>query len=148
MAGKSVFTRILAIAGVLFACFPILATIITAIFGSIQARRLRVDYLMPAELFGAALLGTLLLLWAAFRARSRHILIIWGLVGMLVLLFGSQGVAMASGLASGRIEPFGFWWVLVLALLGGYIIALLVVDVAGILLLRDLFARRKNIEGV
>ena len=46
---------------------------------------------------------------------------------------------MVTGLASGETEPGGWQWVLVLASLAIYSLALAAVGVGGILLLRDLF---------
>jgi hypothetical protein len=106
----------------------------------IRAGIFRLDYLMPAELFPLALLGGGLLLWAALRARARRWLIGGSLAGAVVLLFGSQALAVATGLAAGRIEPAGWPWALVLAALALYVVALIVLGVGGVLLLvRDLF---------
>jgi hypothetical protein len=56
-----------------------------------------------------------------------------------VLLFGGQALAVVTGLASGEIEPAGIWWILVLASLGIYSLALVIVGLGGALILRDLF---------
>ena len=99
----------------------------------------RFDYLMPAELFPVALSGGGLLLWAALRARTRRKLIPWGLGCAVGLLVGGQGLAFATGLASGEIEPVGWWWALVLGAIISYALALVAIGVGGVLLLRDLF---------
>jgi hypothetical protein len=148
MADKQTFTKTLAIAGTLFAWIPILITIFFAIAGSIQAGLFRMDYLMPAELFPLALVGSSLLLWASWRVKMLHKPITWASSLMLALLFGSQALAVVSGLASGRTEPAGLWWVMVMSCLGGYVLALLVICVSGILLLCDLFGRSKAQGGV
>ena len=98
----------------------------------------RFDYLMPAELFPAALVGGGLLMWAALRARSRRGIIGWGLGIAVGSLVGGQALAVATGLASGETEPTGWQWALVLASLGVYSLALVVIGVGGVLLLRDL----------
>ena len=72
MEKKNVFTKILAITGTVLAWFPTLAPIILSVIASIATQRFLFDYLMPAELFLVAMAGGLLLLWAAFRARSRQ----------------------------------------------------------------------------
>jgi hypothetical protein len=48
-------------------------------------------------------------------------------------------LAVVTGLASGEAEPAGWPWVLVLASLAGYALALVAMGVGGALLLRDLF---------
>jgi len=139
MGRKDVLTKVLAVAGTVLAWFPILATVVTSVVGSIAARMLRFDYLMPAELFPAALVGGGLLLWAALRARSRRRLIGWGLGIAVGSLLGGQVLAVVTGLASGETEPAGWWWALVLASIVVYSLAIVVVGVGGVLLLRDLF---------
>jgi len=104
----------------------------------IRARMFRFDYLMPAELFPAALAGGCLLLWAALRARSRRGLIGGSLAGAVVLPVAGQALASVTGLASGRTEPTGWPWALVLASLALFVLATVVLGVGGVLLLRDL----------
>jgi hypothetical protein len=139
MEKKGVLTKILAIAGAALVWFPILAPILLSVAAIIQERMFLFDYLMPAELFPAALVGGCLLVWAALRARSRRGLIGWGLGVAAGSLVGVQMLAVATGLASGETEPAGWRWALVLASLGVYSLALVVMGVGGLLLLRDLF---------
>ena len=138
MEQKDVFTKVLAVAGTVLVWIPILFTIITAVIGTIRDRVLRFDFLMPAELFPVALVGALLLLWAAQRARSQRKLIRWGLVAMVVFLFGGQAIAIVSGLASGAVEPTGWPWALAIASIALYTLALIEVCIAGVLLVREL----------
>ncbi len=139
MEKKGVLTKILAIAGTVLVWFPILAPVLLSAAVIITEHIFRFDYLMPAELFPAALTGGGLLIWAALRARSRWRLIGWGLGIAAGLLVGSQELAVVTGLASGETEPAGWWWALVLASLVVYSLALIVIGVGGVLLLRDLF---------
>ncbi len=139
MPKKSFVTKFLAITGTVLAAFPILATILTSLLGSIRARMFRFDYLMPAELFPVALVGGGLLFWAALRARSRRGLIGWGLGVAVALLVGSQALAVSSGLASGETEPVGLIWALVLGGIVAFALALIVIDIGGVLLVRDVF---------
>jgi hypothetical protein len=141
-----VFSKVLAVAGTALVWFPILATVVLSVAGSVGDGVFRFDYLMPAELFPAAMAGGVLLLWAALRARSRRGTIGCGLGLMAGLLAGGQALAVATGLASGRTEPAGWLWVLILASIAGYALALLVTGVAGALLLRDLFRHGDNGE--
>ena len=138
MAKKGVLTKVLAIAGTVLVWFPILATIVISVAGSIGDRVFRFDWLMPAEIFPAAFAGGGLLMWAALRARLRRGLIGWGLGVMVGLLAGGQAFAVATGLASGEIGPAGWIWALVAASIAVYSLALVVIGAAGVLLLRDL----------
>jgi hypothetical protein len=139
MEKKGVLTKILAIVGTMLVWFPILAPVLLSVAVIITERMFRFDYLMPAELFPATLVGGGLLIWAALRARSRRRLIGWGLGIAVGLLVGGQVLAVVTGLASGETEPAGWWWALVLASIVVYSLALVVIGVGGVLLLRDLF---------
>ena len=139
MEKKSTLTKILAIVGTVLVWFPILTPVLFGVISLISDGVFRLDYLMPAELFPVALVGGGLLLWAALRARSRQKLIGRGLVCAIALLLGGQGLAVVTGLASGATAAVGLWWVLVLTMLIGFILALIAVGVGGVLLLRDLF---------
>ncbi len=139
MEKKGVLTKILAIVGTVLVWFPILAPVLLSVAVIIKERMFRFDYLMPAELFPATLVGGGLLIWAALRARSRRRLIGWGLGIAVGLLVGGQVLAVVTGLASGETEPAGLWWALVLASIVVYSLALVVIGVGGVLLLLDLF---------
>jgi hypothetical protein len=143
MGKPAVLTKTLAVLGTLLVWFPIAATIVTAVVGSLQDRTLRLDYLMPAELFLAALIGGGALLWAALRARARRAPIAWGLGILIGALFGGQALAVVTGLASGEIEPSGWPWALVMASLALYTLALIGVGAAGAWLIRDVFSPGK-----
>jgi hypothetical protein len=142
MENKNIFNRILAIAGTVLVWLPIAAPVFFSAAMLIRSGMLRMDYLMPAELFLLVLVGGSLLLWAALRMRMQRGLIGWGLGGAFVLLFGSQLLAVATGLADGRTKPAGWQWALVLGGLTGYILAVIVIGVGGILLLRHLFKKK------
>ena len=139
MGRKGVLTKVLAVVGMVLVWFPFLATVVISVVGSIRDRVFRFDYLMPAELFPIAFVGGGLLMWAAMRARSRRRLVGWGLGVAVVLLVGSQALAVATGLASGETEPAGWLWALVVASIAVYSLALVEIGAAGVLLVRDLF---------
>jgi hypothetical protein len=141
MGNKGVFTKMLATVGAVLVWFPILAPILLLVAGLIGEGVFRFDYLIPAELFPFALMGGLMLLWASVRAKAHLKLIAWGLGAVVVLLGGSQGLAVITGLASGTASTGGWAWALVLAALIGFIIALVAVGVGGVLLLRDVYRR-------
>lgn len=148
MGKKDNLTKVLAIVGTVLVWIPVLAPALFSLAFLIQARVFRFDYLMPAELFPAVLVGGGLLLWAALRARARRGLIGGSLAGAVILPVAGQALASVTGLASGRTEPTGWPWVLVLASLVLFIVALVVLGVGGVLLLRDLFkAARPPIPG-
>ena len=142
MGKKDIFAKALAIAGTVLVWLPILAPLFFALVVSVRAHLpllSHFDYLMPAELFPLALAGGGLLLWAALRARSRRGLVGGSLAGAVILPVLGQAIASVTGLASGRTEPGGWQWTLVLAFLALYAAALIVMGVGGVLLVRDLF---------
>ena len=141
MEKKGPLTKGLAVVGTALVWFPILATVLTAALALIGERVLRIDYLMPAELFPFALVGGGLLMWAALRAHSRRRPIAWGLAVAVGLLIAGQVLATVTGLASGETEPTGWWWALVVASLVLYTFALVEIGTAGVLLVRDVFGR-------
>jgi len=140
MENKSVFNKVLALAGTVLVWIPFIFMIVTSIIGTIAGHMFRVDYLIPAELFPVALIGSLLLLWAALKVHSQQKLIGWGLVAAIIFLFGGQALAVVSGLASGAIEPSGWAWATVLASIALYSLALIEIGIAGILLVRKLYS--------
>jgi hypothetical protein len=139
MEKRGTLTKILAGLGTLLVWFPILAPVLISLVFIIRTRQLRLDYLMPAELFPAALAGGCLLIWAALRARARWGLLGWGLGIAAGMLVGGQALAEVTGLASGETEPAGLWWALVLASLAVYTLAVIATGVGGIRLLRNVF---------
>jgi hypothetical protein len=149
MKKKNVLTRILAGAGTALVWFPILAPIFHSLIVIITDHRFLFDYLMPAEFFPFGLAGGGLLIWAAVRARSRQKLIGWGLGSAAGLLTSSQVLAVVTGLASGETVPAGWLWMLVLALLVIYSLALVGMGIGGVLLLGDLLKTpRSSIESL
>ena len=137
-----VVQRILAILGTVLVWSPILATIVNSLIDSLQSGLLRVDFLMPAELFPVALTGGGFLLAAALLRRLQRALIAWSLGAAVVALAGGQALAVFSGLESGAARPEGLPWVLVIASIAVYTLALVVMGVGGVLLLGDLLRPR------
>jgi hypothetical protein len=139
MEKKDNLTKILAILGTVLIWFPIFAPFLAGTALLIRDGMFRFDYLMPAELFPSALLGGGLLFWAAMRARLYHKQIGWGMVIAVALLFGGQGLAVVTGLASGETEPTPLLIGLVLTPIIIYALMLAAVGVYGVRLSRDLF---------
>jgi hypothetical protein len=138
---KDPLTKILAFAGTVLAWLPLLFPLVLGLLALGTEGQFHLDYLMPAELFPVAFLGGGLLLWAALRAHQRRGLIGGALAAAAALLVASQGLAVATGLASGAIEPAGWPLALVLSLLAAYTLALVVLGLEGLLLLRDIIQR-------
>lgn len=144
MNEKNTLTKILAITGSLMVWFDILLPFVFCVGAFIGDRVFRFDYMLPAEIFPVPWIGGLLLWWAALRTQSNHRIIGWGLLSAVVVLVGGQAVVVITGLASGAIPPEGIPWMIVMASLFLFILALIVVGVGGIRLLRCLFMRRSS----
>lgn len=131
-------TWVLVIVGTALAAFPLLATVLLSILGSVSEGEFLFDFLMPAELFPVAAIGAVLLAIAAWRVRRRRRAVVASMLAAVGLLLAAQGVAVLTGLASSESESTGWRLTLVLGLLGGFIVALVALVRAGWLLLRDL----------
>jgi hypothetical protein len=140
MGRRDSLTKGLATAGTVLIWLPILLPFVLSFGPLIRAGVLRFDYLAPAEVAPVALVGAILLGWAAHRARSRQHIIGWGVAIAVVSLIASQALAVITGLASGETEPAGIRWTFVVGLYALYPLALVLIGVAGVMLLRDLFS--------
>lgn len=139
---KTVLSKVLAVAGTVLVGLSVAFTVVTSAAGTIAEGRLLFDYMMPAELFLVVLAGGLLLLWAALRVKQFRKSVIIGLAGACVFLAVCQLTAVVSGLESGETTAEGPILALVIALLVAYIVAVVWLDVAGILLTTRLFTKR------
>jgi hypothetical protein len=139
MGKKDGLTKILAVAGTVLVWLPILAPVFFTAVLLVSEAIFRFDFLMPAEIFPVALVGGILLAWAAVRARRRLKLIAWSLASAVFFLIVSQGVAVLTGLATGANEATGWRIALLLATYAIFPLALVAAAIGGILLLRDLF---------
>jgi hypothetical protein len=139
MKKKGLLTKILAAAGTMLVWVPILIPLLMTGTVLLQSGRLRLDYLMPAELALLALAGGGLLVWAALRARTRLAWVGWGLGGAFGCLALGLLVATLTGLASGAIEPDGWQSAVVTLLVNAYTVGLAAAGTGGVFLLRDLF---------
>jgi hypothetical protein len=136
---KNILTKVLAIVGTALVWFPILAPVVLTVPGFLIEHRVLFDYLMPAELFPVALVGSGLLMGAALRARSRRALVGGGLGVAAGSLVGGLALAVAAGFASGDAQPAGWLFALVVGAIAVYSLALVAIAVGGVLLVRDLF---------
>ena len=83
-------TKILASTGTVLVWLPLLAPILLAAILLPIERKFLFDFLMPAELFPLILIGTGLLLWAAFRAHAYQKHIGWSLALAVAMLISAQ----------------------------------------------------------
>ena len=134
-------TKLLAIVGTLLVWFPILAPIVLTLAFLFLSGLFRFDYLMPAELFLAVIIGGGLLIWAAFRAHAWLKWIAWSVGVAAGVLVAGQAIATLTGIASGATEPSSWWMVVIYASLIIYILGVLFTGVGGILLLNHLFRK-------
>ncbi len=139
MERRSVLAKTFAITGTVLVWLPLLAPVVFAVAAAMGGQGFRFDYLMPAELFPAILVGGALLVASAFLARSRRSLVVGALAVAVVLLVGSQVFAVVTGMASGATEATGWRWGIALGGIIGYALAAAVLGVGGVLLIRDLF---------
>lgn len=133
MKHNDVFTKLLAIAGMVLVWLPLLAPILFAVLGYFARGMLFFDYLMPAELFPLALAGAVLLLWAALRAHDRRKWI--GAASAVAI------VALILLLLSPGAMPGTWVFTLLIVLLALYATGLAVTGIGGALLVHDLFQR-------
>jgi len=96
---------------------------------------------MPAELFPFALVGALLLIWAALIARSRRMPVAVSAIAMAVFFACVLVIPIVTGLASGATPPEGWPFALAILSLALYAVAMASTGVAGALLVRDLFRK-------
>lgn len=134
MERKDLLTKTLAVVGTVLVWLPILAPVVFTVARIITGRIFLFDYLMPAELFPAFLIGGGLLIWAARRAHYRWRLIGWGLGVAVFMLVGGQMLAVVTGLASGETEASGWPWVFVLTSIAIYSLAIVLVGIGGLIL--------------
>ena len=133
MVKKDTLSKALAIPGVVLVWIPILAPIILGFISLGMDGIYRLDYLMPAELGILVFVGGALLLWAAIRAKSQRGIIAWGL--------GIAAASITILMAFGDVEPGSLRWVIVIGLLIVYSLAIVVMDIGGVLLWRNFFRK-------
>lgn len=146
MSTNNALTRALAITGTILVWFPILAPILLSMLMWIARGRFLFDYLMPAELFLFALVGSGLLIWAALRSHSHLRMVSWGFGVAVLMLLGGQAFAVLSGLASGEREAAGWPVGILIITLILYWLGIILIGTGGVLILKDLF--KKNAPAV
>jgi len=139
MVNKGSLTKTLSIAGTVLLWLPVLAPLVFGLLRLLRGGPLMVDFLMPAELAPVVLVGAGLVLWASIRAKWRWQWVMWLIIAAVVLLVGSQALAVVTGLADGRIAPEGWQYILTLGGIIAYDLVVIALGVVGILLCKDLF---------
>ncbi len=132
MKKQSVFTRVLIIVGSILVWVPVLLPFVFSFRPLLGGGKFYLDYLIPAELALFCLVGGLLLIWAAIRAKTGRKLVIWSFAAAFFLLVFSQMLAVWLGLASGRVGEGTWQMYLVLGMLLLYWAALALLGIAGI----------------
>ncbi len=140
MKNNLLLTKILAITVSILTWLPIAATLVISVVGSLSAHTFLFDYLMPAEFFPLAIVGSGLMLWAAIRAKHLARPVSWALDGVVGLLVFSQAVAILTGLSNGSVSG-GWQEALANGLLGGYVLSVIAMGVLGIFLVQFLFKK-------
>lgn len=139
MEKRSTLLKIAAIVGTVLVGIPILAPIFFSIRRTIGSGMFEIDYLMPAELLPVVLLGSAVLIWAAWRAKMRLKFFAWTLAIGTLLVFAGQGIAIVTGMASGEVEPTPLLMAAVIGPIILYDLAVVAIFIGGILLVRDLY---------
>lgn len=136
---------VLAVVGWVLVFLPLALPLVFAIGALVSGRGFLLDWLMPAELFPAVLLGEVLLLAAAFVARTRKKLLAAPLVILAIMVIvGLVGGPILDRAAGAAGDDLPAW----IPLVGGagmavYAAGMVVALVGGALLLRDL--RRRGV---
>ncbi len=128
MKTKRVAARILAVVGTVLVWFPIAFMAITSFLRLIETGQVRIDFLLPFELFPATLAGILMVMAAALLTRTLHVPILWLTGGLAVILAGGALFAKVSGLAAGTDEEP--WSIAVLTAI--MVLAILVIAAIGV----------------
>ncbi len=141
MDRKNKLTRFLAVSGTVILWLPIFFTILTSSIFFTKTSNFRVDYLMPAELFPLALLGGLLLFWAAAKIRTRHKTIGLLILAMFGFLAAGQGFAVVTGLASGATKAEGWIFTVVIVLIALYTLTLIALGISGVSFIKYIYRK-------
>jgi hypothetical protein len=139
------FTKLIAIAGTILNALPIAAPFVFSLLFYFTYKEWRFDYLMPAELSPLAIAGGALLLWAAIRMGTHRWFVAGSLALAVIALFGSQGIAEVTGLASGEAPAEGLPLIAVITGLVIYILSVISRVVWGWRLIRQAFFKEESV---
>jgi hypothetical protein len=137
METKSSGARIATAAGTLLVWLPILFPLLLSLRFIVLMGRIRIDYLMPAELAPVFLVGALVLFFAAPRgSASRKSIVVSALLAVFFLV-ATQLTAVLTGLASGEREAVGWPLWLCNLFLASYTVSIIITGMHGIRLWRE-----------
>ena len=138
MEKRNRLAKALAIVGVVLLALPLLIPFVFSLRFIGRPGGLRIDYLMPFEVYPVTLVGTALLLWASLRARVRRKAVAWSIAGMIGGLVLAGVSARVTGIAT-SVEQLETWRYVLTAALGAFsLIAQVALIVVGVLIIRDL----------
>lgn len=131
MNKKPGVTKALGVLGVFFTLAPVVA----GFAASARLGAIAIWYVAAAAA-PLALVGGGLLIWASIRAHALRKTVSWSLAACVALWAGAAVAASATGLASGRVQEGGWESLLVTGLYIAYIVATVILGVAGIFVIR------------
>lgn len=103
------------VVGTILLMIPLLIMIISSVAAAINNQELRIDYLLPAEMSGFVIAGSVLILFMAYQQRQAFWQLFVLVFIMLALLVLGQITAEVTGLATGVIGTESLWYQLVIA---------------------------------
>lgn len=136
---RTVTARALAVVGTVLVGVPLTAPFALAAVRFAFAGDLRVDVLIPGELFAVVFLGGATLLAGSFIA-DRLSMVVGATAATGVVLFGvTAWISDSTGLASGAAEPAGWPLILLSAAYALYVGAVIGLFAVGVALCRSTF---------
>lgn len=144
MKKNSVFTRILAIVGIVLTWFPIFVAILIFVTVIFRDHEFHFDYLMPLELFFVSLAGGCLLVLASLISRSYQRLVLWGFALVIALrILVEANVYIRAAISDGN-EPAEWMNTLIVIVCNVYTVSVVFLGFAGVLLATNLFRQPKK----
>ncbi|HOO74210.1 MAG TPA: hypothetical protein PLS66_02875, partial [Tepiditoga sp.] len=116
----------------------IFLTLFTSLIGSLNLKYFIIDYLMPAELFPAALIGSIIISYVSAVSKLYLKSSVINFIILILSFFGINFAAVITGLASGDYPPEGYRFVIVIFLLIIYILSVISEGVLSILIILKL----------
>jgi hypothetical protein len=138
--------RILTITGTVLVLLPVVAPTVFAFAALFTRHQFLFDFLMPGELFPVVLIGAVLLLICAFLRKEHRALISGLFSAALILLFGSQGLAVITGVADGSTAEGTWQFYLIVGLFILYDLVVIAIGVFGIFQIRKVFQTTPRLD--
>lgn len=138
------WARVLSVAGVVLVGIPLAIPLATSVAALIARAGFHLDVLAVGEFVVVAAVGGVLVFAAALILRARRMLAGVLLAAMLLSFLGVDLLALLTGLATGEAEAGGWRLIVVLGCYALYVVSVVGLFVAGILVCRDAFRRRRG----